>query len=85
MMRAFAGTTLFVMVAWFGGGDAATQNGAVRNRVGCDSLVGFAVPATVDRPAVRQGPRSPLPISSPPRRRPSRSIGRCSRFPSIAA
>jgi Tannase and feruloyl esterase len=45
MMQAFAGTTLFVMIAWFGTGDAATQNGLVRNRVACDSLVGFAVPA----------------------------------------
>lgn len=43
MKRAFAGTTLFVMIAWFGAG-AAPQNGAVRSRVACDSLAGWAVP-----------------------------------------
>ena len=31
---------------WFGSGHAAMQNGAVRNRVGCDTLSGFSVPAT---------------------------------------
>ena len=45
MRRAFAGMMLFVMVAWFGAGHAAPQNGAVRNRVACDSLVGWAVTA----------------------------------------
>ena len=45
MMRAFTGTTLLVMIGWFGAGDAATQNGPVRNRVACDSLAGLAVPA----------------------------------------
>ena len=33
MRRAFAGTMPFVMVAWFGAGHAAPQNGAVRNRI----------------------------------------------------
>jgi len=45
MTRAFAGTMLFAMTAWFSVGTAAPQNGTVRNRVGCDSLAGWAVPA----------------------------------------
>ena len=43
--RGFAGTTLVVTIAWFGIGYAAVQPGAVRNKVACDALAGFAVPA----------------------------------------
>ena len=45
-MRVFAGTTLVAVIAWFGSGHATVQNGPARNRVGCDTLVGLAVPAT---------------------------------------
>lgn len=45
MTRALAGTTLFLMTAWFSSGHAAPQNGPVRNRVGCESLAGWTVPA----------------------------------------
>jgi hypothetical protein len=45
MTRALAGTTLFLMTAWFISGHAAPQNGTVRNRVGCESLAGWTVPA----------------------------------------
>lgn len=45
MTRRFAGTMLFAMTAWFTAGHAAPQNGMVRNRIGCESLAGWTVPA----------------------------------------
>ena len=44
MKRALVGITLFVTIAWLGSSHAAIQNGAVRNRVACESLAGWAVP-----------------------------------------
>src|SRR6185503_12046219 len=44
--RAFAVTTLFVAGPWFGSGHAAPQNGPVRNRVACESLLRLEIPAS---------------------------------------
>ena len=45
-MRVLAGTILMAVAVSFGAGHAAVQNGAVRNRVDCESLAGLALPAT---------------------------------------
>jgi feruloyl esterase len=46
MKAASAGAGVFLLLAWVMTGQAAVQNGTVRNRVACESLVGFAVPPT---------------------------------------
>ena len=45
MKRAFSVTLLFATIIWVDTGDAAIQNGPVRNRVACDALAGMTVPA----------------------------------------
>ena len=45
-MRVLAGTILMAVAVSFGAGQAAVQNGAVRNRVDCESLAGLTLPAT---------------------------------------
>ena len=45
-MRVLTATTLIAVAAWLGISQAAAQNGAVRNRVDCESLAGVAVPAS---------------------------------------
>ena len=45
-MRVLAGTILMAVAVSFGTGQAAVQNGAVRNRVDCESLAGLTLPAT---------------------------------------
>ena len=57
-MRVLAGTTLIAVAVSFGAGQATVQNGAVRNRVDCESLAGLAVPAAaIGLPT--SGPRWP--------------------------
>src|SRR5215204_846123 len=45
-MRVLAATTLLAAAAWLGTSQAAEQNGAVRNRIECESLAGLTVPAS---------------------------------------
>jgi hypothetical protein len=44
-VRIFTGLTLLAMIVGFSARPAAVQNGAVRNRVACDTLAGMTIPA----------------------------------------
>ena len=84
-MRVLAGTTLIAVAVSFGAGQAAVQNGAVRNRVDCESLAGLALPATAIGLPTSGATIAAAELDSRRRRRPSLPIERCWRYRNTAA